>query len=206
MKYPKLRELKEAIVSLFSRPYTTKFPFKPHKPFERFRGKPVVNDDICVGCEACKSVCPTGAITIIDDKERKIRIITRDYSICIFCGQCEANCITDPKAVKLSNEIFDLSVFDKNELIEKQEKELLVCEFCGAVLGAKKHLEYLYEKLGPYAFTQQMTIAKLSEELKILDKKVFSIPTTKDELKRRDFFTILCPNCKRRVLLKSLLK
>jgi len=206
MRYPKLREIKEAIVSLFTKPYTTKFPFKPHKPFERFRGKPVVDDNLCVGCEACSSVCPTGAIKINDNAETRIRTITRDYSVCIFCGQCEANCITEPKAVRLSNEIFDLSTFDRKELIEEQKKELILCEFCGAVIGAKKHLEYIYKKLGPYAFTQQMTIADLSEKLGIIDKEIFSIPTIKDELKRRDFFTILCPNCKREVLLKFLIK
>ena len=205
MKYPKLREIKEALVSLFTRPYTTKFPFKPHKPFEKFRGKPVVDDDICVGCEACASVCPTGAIQIEDDAEEKLRIIIRDYSLCIFCGQCELNCITEPKAVKLSNEIFDLAVFDRNELIEKQEKELLVCEYCGAVIGARKHLEYIYKKLGPYAFTQQLTIAQLNEKLRLINKEDISIPV-KDELKRKDFFTILCSNCKRQVLLKSLVK
>lgn len=204
MRYPKLREIKEALVSLFTRPYTTKFPFEPHKPFDKFRGKPVVNDEICVGCEACASVCPPGAITIKDDTKKRIRTIERDYSVCIFCGQCEANCITEPKAVKLSNELFDLAVFDKAELIEKQEKELLVCEYCGAAIGAKKHLEYIYEKLGPFAFSQQMTIAQLSEKLKLIDKDIFSTPTTKDEYKRKDFFSILCPNCKRKVLLKSL--
>ncbi len=204
MKYPKLREIKEALISLFSRPYTTKFPFKPHRPFERFRGKPVVNDEYCVGCEACASVCPTGAIQIEDNVEKKLRVIVRDFSLCIFCGQCELYCITG-KGVKLSNEVYDLSVFDKEELIEKQEKELLVCEYCGAILGAKKHLEYIYEKLGPYAFSQQLTIAQLNEKLRLLDKEIFSIPV-KDELKRKDFFTVLCPNCKRQVLLKSLIK
>lgn len=37
MRYPKLRELKEALKALIKGPYTSKFPFKPHVPFERFR-------------------------------------------------------------------------------------------------------------------------------------------------------------------------
>ena len=48
MKYPKIRELKEAVISLFTPAYTSKFPAEPHIPFENFRGKPVVdNDKLC---------------------------------------------------------------------------------------------------------------------------------------------------------------
>ena len=65
MKYPKIRELKEAVISLFTPAYTSKFPAEPHIPFENFRGKPVVDDDNCVGCETCANVCPPHAITIL---------------------------------------------------------------------------------------------------------------------------------------------
>ncbi len=201
---PKIREVIEAFRSLLTFPYTTKYPFKPHKPFEKFRGKPVVDDDKCVGCEACASVCPSKAIEIIDNANSKTRTIKRDFGSCIFCGQCEAHCITDPKAVVLSNEIFDMAVFDKKDLIENQKKELIVCEDCGAVIGAKKQLEYIYKKLGPYAFTQQATIAKLQENLKLIKKEDFTFPVKKDAVKRKDFFSVLCPNCKRKTLIKSL--
>ncbi|MBL7108395.1 MAG: 4Fe-4S ferredoxin, partial [Candidatus Cloacimonetes bacterium] len=42
MIYPKLRELKEALTSLFTKPYTRKFPFtkEPYKPADEFKGKP----------------------------------------------------------------------------------------------------------------------------------------------------------------------
>ncbi|MEW6556768.1 MAG: 4Fe-4S binding protein, partial [Elusimicrobiota bacterium] len=66
MRYPKLRELKEAIKALIKGPYTTKFPFEPHTPFPRFRGKPVPDEKNCIGCGACAEVCPTRAIEVID--------------------------------------------------------------------------------------------------------------------------------------------
>ncbi len=48
MKYPKLRELKEAVISLLTPAYTSKFPAEPHVPFEKFRGKPEVDDkELC---------------------------------------------------------------------------------------------------------------------------------------------------------------
>lgn len=201
---PKLREVKEALISLFTFPYTTKYPFKPHKPFKNFRGKPVVDDERCVGCEACASICPAGAIQLIDDVKNKVRTIRRDFGFCIFCGKCEDYCITDPKSVVLSNEIFDMAVFNKKDLIENQKKELIVCEDCGEIIGAKKHLEYIYTKLGPYAFSQQFTVAELYEKLKLVKKEDFSVPLKKDEIKRKDFFSVLCPNCKRKTLVKSL--
>lgn len=201
---PKIREVKEALISLFTPSYTTKYPFKPHKPFKKFRGKPVVDDQRCVGCESCASVCPSGAIQLIDDAKRRLRIIKRDFGSCIFCGQCEIYCITDPKSVVLSNEIFDMAVFNKKDLIENQRKELIVCEDCGTIIGAKKHFEYIYHKLGPYAFSQQLTIAQIHENLELIKKDDISIPVQKDEIKRKDFFSVLCPNCKRKTLLKSL--
>ena len=70
MRYPKLREIREALVSLFSPAYTTRFPKEPHVPFENFRGKPVVDDANCVGCETCANVCPSHAITFHDDTAR----------------------------------------------------------------------------------------------------------------------------------------
>ena len=94
MKYPKIRELKEAVVSLFTPAYTTTFPAKPHTPFENFRGKPEVDDAHCVGCETCSHVCPPGAISIEDDPETGKRTITRNYGKCIFCGMCQQHCIT----------------------------------------------------------------------------------------------------------------
>jgi hypothetical protein len=55
MRYPKLRELKEAVISLVTPAYTSKFPAVEHVPFKDFRGKPVV-DDSNVGWRPAQSV------------------------------------------------------------------------------------------------------------------------------------------------------
>jgi formate hydrogenlyase subunit 6/NADH:ubiquinone oxidoreductase subunit I len=204
MRYPKIREVREAVISLFTPAYTSKFPTEPHIPFEKFRGKPVVDDENCVGCETCANVCPPQAITFSNDRKKGKRIIKRDYGKCIFCGQCELHCITK-KGVKLSDKIYDLAVFDRDKVVEYQEKDLLVCENCNAVITTKEHLYYMHKKLGPKAFASILNLNLLNQKLKLSGEQDIDIEIT-DELKRKDMFNIICPNCLRQVLVKYISK
>lgn len=202
MRYPKIREIREALIALFSPAYTTRFPREPHIPFKNFRGKPVVDDDHCVGCETCANVCPSQAITFHDDPQRKMRIIKRNYGSCIFCGQCEEHCITG-NGVKLSDKIYDLATLNRMTLIETQEKELLICMNCSAVITTRQHFRYLHDKLGPMAYASILNLNMLNERLKLDDQEAVLVEIT-DDLKRKDMFNVLCPDCLRKVLLTSL--
>lgn len=51
----------------------------------------------CYGCLACKEVCPTGAITMREDKEGFLYPFV-DLDKCIRCGLCEKTCIRNRKA------------------------------------------------------------------------------------------------------------
>ena len=67
---------------------------------------------------------------------------------------------------------------DRGAMTETHEFELQLCEKCGAVIGTKKHLIWLYEKLGPLAYTNpSLLIAKNGE----LTKKPQDIQKPKDE-------------------------
>lgn len=48
-----------------------------------------INDDRCIGCEACVSVCPTKVLDLVDHKVRVAR-----FSDCVQCEQCANSCPT----------------------------------------------------------------------------------------------------------------
>ena len=196
MRWPKLRELKEAVTAVFSPRFTTRFPVEPCVVPERYRGKPEFDLDECIGCGACVNVCPTEALTQIDDlsTDPPVRKITLRYDTCIFCGNCSENCTTE-KGIKLSNE-WDLATLDRESTSETQEYELQLCEKCGATIGTKKHLVWLYEKLGPLAYTNPSLLLAKSSELsaKPLDSR--QQPQPDRAVQASDFMRILCPKCK----------
>ena len=202
MRLPSLlqfRILKEVFKALFTGPYTTKFPYEPHVPADKFRGKPEYDDEECVGCGACSEVCPAQCIDMVDEEKRKF---TLHYDDCIFCGQCQANCITE-KGITLTKE-FDLALFDRSLAIEEVEKELLRCEFCNSVIGALDHIKWLAQKLGPSAYSNPTIMLASLKELTPLPPeadRAKEVPRPEKPLTRADHIRILCPHCRRKVTL-----
>jgi formate hydrogenlyase subunit 6/NADH:ubiquinone oxidoreductase subunit I len=195
LRYPKLRELKEAVIAVFSPRFTTRFPAEPCVVPEKYRGKPEFDLDACIGCGACVNVCPSSVCLIQEDDldaNPPVRRITLNYYTCIFCGNCRDNCTTE-KGIKLSNE-WDLAGLDREAMTETHEFELQLCEKCDAIIGTKKHLVWLYEKLGPLAYTNPSLLIAKSGELHT-KSQVTQQQSDKDFLPR-DFMRILCPKCK----------
>jgi formate hydrogenlyase subunit 6/NADH:ubiquinone oxidoreductase subunit I len=202
MRYPKLRELKEAIKSLFSRPYTTRFPYQPHQPYERFRGKPEFHVEDCIGCTACMQVCPTGAISFKDEliNGKAKRIFNLQWDVCVFCGQCQANCPTG-KGIILSQE-FDLATTqNRQDLRQSIEKDLAQCDCCGEMIVPFDQINWVAQKLGPLCFTNASLLLFYLRNIRLADKEKFSVKDGK--LLRPDRIKLLCPRCRRQAAAAS---
>jgi formate hydrogenlyase subunit 6/NADH:ubiquinone oxidoreductase subunit I len=222
LRLPKLRELKEAVTAVFSPRFTTRFPAEPCVVPEKYRGKPEFDLDTCIGCGACVNVCPTPeCLSQVDDlkADPPVRRITHRYDTCIFCGNCEANCTTKT-GIQLSRK-WDLATLNREDTVETHEFELQICEKCGTMIGTKKHLIWLYEKLGPLAYTNPSLLIAKSGELHIPHQLLPSEEATPASGSQRpssasigagqdvhrpskpdravetgDFMRILCPKCK----------
>lgn len=198
MRWPKVRELKEAITVILSPRFTTRFPAEPCTVPPRYRGKPELQPDHCVGCGACVNVCPTQALTMIDavDTQPPVRRITCRYDACIFCGNCQDHCTTQ-EGIRLTDQ-WDLATLDRAETRTVHEFELQRCERCGAILGARKHLVWLADRLGPLAYANpSLVLARQAD----LTRQPHDLPPSPEpqappEPQTADFAKILCPKCK----------
>ncbi len=203
MKYPKLRELKEAIKALFKGPYTSKFPYQPHKPFPRFRGRPNYDEEYCMGCIACVQVCPAKALEFKDQviSGKAKRNLTVHWDICISCGQCQANCPTE-KGITLSQD-FDLATTGKREDLKQEiEKELILCDCCGEIIAPREQINWVAKRLGPLMFSNApLMLFYLSNMDLALKEKPFLKQGS--EFFRYDRIKLLCPKCRREAAVKS---
>jgi formate hydrogenlyase subunit 6/NADH:ubiquinone oxidoreductase subunit I len=199
MRYPKLRELKEAIKALVKGPYTTRFPRQPHVPFEKFRGKPEFHKEDCIGCGACVQVCPSGALSLRDEGDK--RILQIRWDICIFCGQCQANCPTE-KGIILSQEFDFATTEDRQDLKQEIDKELVLCQGCGQIIAPYEQILWVAKRLGPLAFSNPSLMLFYLKNQGLSSGE----PETKQEEKefqRADRIRILCPRCRREAVIKS---
>jgi len=204
MRRPKLRELKEAVRALFSPAYTNDYPRKPHKPFERFRGRPYFHEEECTGCAACAQVCPARAIEINDEIKGSIakRKLTVHWDICIFCGQCEANCLTS-KGITLSQE-FDFATTEKREDLKQAiEKEFVICECCGEPIVPHDQYVWVAKKIGLLSFTNASLLLFYLRSIGLALKERVSPGSKSAVINRSTRLKVLCPRCRREAVIKS---
>ena len=195
MILPKVREIKEALVSLFSAPYTTKFPAQPDTESKRYRGMPRYDKNYCVGCGACAQVCPSQAIKMSDDPIRKVRTLQVDYGSCIQCGQCEEKCITAKGIV--NTDFYSLAVTDVKAaaVFETIEKELVLCEACGGIIACRDHLRWINARLGAKAYAHPNHLLLTQAEFASVHPS-----KPKESIRREDQIMIVCAKCRQRIV------
>jgi formate hydrogenlyase subunit 6/NADH:ubiquinone oxidoreductase subunit I len=193
-----LRILKVALTSLFSRPFTTKFPFAPYEPIPQYRGRPRYDQDECIGCGACAEVCPSNCIDVEDDLsvDPPVRRLVQHVDACIWCGQCERYC-TSEKGIKQTTEYTSVG-FKPEDFEEKCEKELLLCEECGHVVAPVDQIKWLARRLGPLAFANPTLMLVSAGELAVVDE---GVKPPSDAPRRAGRVSIQCPKCRRKTSL-----
>jgi len=95
--------------TLFTRPITVRYPFAPLELPPYFRGRVVIDMDLCRGCGLCVRDCPAFALeleresdTPSSSKDRdKFRLIHYPDR-CAYCGQCQDVCSYE--AISLTSE------------------------------------------------------------------------------------------------------
>ncbi len=98
---------------------TAAYPAGPAIVSETFRGRPHFDFDNWRDALPAAAVCPTGAISVVDDAAR--RTVTVDYGLCVFCGLCAE--ATPERAIRITQE-FEMAAEDRQELIVSAEYSL----------------------------------------------------------------------------------
>jgi len=83
--------LPQLLRTLFTRPITVRYPFAALELPPYFRGRIVIDMDLCRGCGLCVRDCPAFALELERESREKFRLI--HYSDrCAYCGQCRDAC------------------------------------------------------------------------------------------------------------------
>ncbi|NIQ99245.1 MAG: 4Fe-4S dicluster domain-containing protein [Gemmatimonadales bacterium] len=197
----KMPYLPEAIKAVVKGPYTVDFPFGETYDTGAYRGATVWDEDVCIGCGACYEVCPAAAIEMVDDtdSEPPVRRFRLRYDRCIFCGHCHYHCTTDDGIYQTTD--WDLATYDRTESFTTVDKELLVCDHCGGVVGPKDHIRWVARKVGPKAYANPGLALTLEGELVGAPQPAGRVAEGAD---RSDIMRVLCPHCRRVVVFEEI--
>ena len=110
--------LKKAARNTFTKAATEQYPFQKPKLQEGFRGQPIFDFDLCIGCGTCFRNCPAKAIEMVEVNGKKYPQF--NMGKCVFCYQCVDTC---PKKAITKSDKFDLATTDKSTLIVKPQSD-----------------------------------------------------------------------------------
>ncbi len=132
---------------------TLPYPLKPMPAPPRFRGRPAIDGDKCLGCGACAQVCPPRLITVTD--EGMTRSISLNYSRCTYCARCQEICPTG--SIRCSEE-FETATSDREDLSVSVALRLVRCKECGTPFITERLLAKMAEEFSPAWMKQKLEL------------------------------------------------
>jgi formate hydrogenlyase subunit 6/NADH:ubiquinone oxidoreductase subunit I len=104
---------KKAVEQIFAKPAAPKYPFAKPQLADNFRGQPVFDFSLCIGCGLCSRDCPAKAIEMVLVEGKQHPQI--NLSKCVFCYQCAETC---PKKAIKNSSVYELTTTDKSSLVK----------------------------------------------------------------------------------------
>ena len=135
------------------------------------RGKHEFNDK-CIGCQACRNVCPNYTISIIDEKDE--RTVSVFLGRCTFCGRCMFDC--PEEAINLTPQ-YEFASTSRDDLYVKHTVERIKCKNCGQYTFPDKQLARARERI----------LAEIDERV----RKIFEEDTK--------IYLDYCPDCRKKI-------
>jgi hydrogenase-4 component H len=132
-------KLREALICLRAGRVTLPYPFEPHDPEPGFRGKIVVDPDLCFGCGGCANVCPAGVI-LIQDVDQFSRRLEFQWARCTYCGRCEEVC---PEGAIVMSQQYETATDNSQDMVLALEVFMGPCQRCGRCFPPPTPLERL---------------------------------------------------------------
>jgi hydrogenase-4 component H len=122
-----LSKLREAAICLKAGRVTLPYPFAPHDPAPGFRGKIVVDADLCFGCGGCANACPAGVI-LIQDTGQYTRRLEFHWARCTYCGRCAEVC---PERAVVMSQQYETATNSSADMILSLDVFMGPCGRCG---------------------------------------------------------------------------
>ncbi len=122
-----MSKLREAWICLKAGRVTLPYPFAPHDPAPGFRGKVMVDPDLCLGCGGCAAVCPAGVI-LVRDRDQLTRTLEFHWARCTYCGRCQDAC---PEGAVTLSQAFETATDSAADLILTLDVFMGPCQRCG---------------------------------------------------------------------------
>ena len=94
------------------------------------------------------------------------------------------------------------ATLDRAALAENIEHELVICEVCSAIVGTRKHLRWIAEKLGAKAYANPTLILVADGSMKLAAPAAGRQESP--ALARNDMMRVMCPDCRRTMVVHEI--